>query len=78
MSRLHEVSVDFEVPFHDVDALRIVWHGHYYKYMEAEPDAPPAPAALDALGSAGAAIISSWSTPAAATPRRSATAIAAR
>lgn len=34
MSRLHEVSVDFEVPFHDVDALRIVWHGHYYKYME--------------------------------------------
>jgi acyl-CoA thioester hydrolase len=23
-----------EVPFHDVDALHIVWHGHYYKYME--------------------------------------------
>lgn len=34
MSRLHEVSVDFEVPFHDVDVLQIVWHGHYYKYME--------------------------------------------
>lgn len=34
MSRLYEVTVDFEVPFHDVDALRIVWHGHYYKYME--------------------------------------------
>ncbi len=34
MSRLHEVSVDFEVPFHDVDILHIVWHGHYYKYME--------------------------------------------
>ena len=32
--RLHEVGVEFEVPFHDVDALRIVWHGHYYKYME--------------------------------------------
>jgi len=32
--RLHEVHHDFEVPFHDVDALRIVWHGHYYKYME--------------------------------------------
>jgi acyl-CoA thioester hydrolase len=26
--------VDFEVPFHDVDALRVVWHGHYYKYAE--------------------------------------------
>lgn len=34
MSRLHEVSVEFEVPFHDVDILHIVWHGHYYKYME--------------------------------------------
>jgi len=22
------------VPFHDVDALRLVWHGHYYKYLE--------------------------------------------
>jgi len=22
------------VPFHDVDALHIVWHGHYYKYFE--------------------------------------------
>ena len=32
--RLHEVHHDFEVPFHDVDALQIVWHGHYYKYME--------------------------------------------
>ncbi|HEY8376052.1 MAG TPA: thioesterase family protein [Nannocystis sp.] len=34
MSRLHEISVEFEVPFHDVDVLGIVWHGHYYKYME--------------------------------------------
>jgi len=32
--RLYEVTKDFEVPFHDVDALRIVWHGHYYKYLE--------------------------------------------
>jgi acyl-CoA thioester hydrolase len=23
-----------EVPFHDVDALEVVWHGHYYKYFE--------------------------------------------
>jgi acyl-CoA thioester hydrolase len=27
------VSVELEVPFHDVDALQIVWHGNYFKYM---------------------------------------------
>ncbi|MDE0884886.1 MAG: thioesterase family protein [Myxococcota bacterium] len=32
--RLHEVRVEIEVPFHDVDALQVVWHGHYYKYLE--------------------------------------------
>jgi acyl-CoA thioester hydrolase len=32
--RLHETHVELEVPFHDVDALRVVWHGHYYKYLE--------------------------------------------
>jgi acyl-CoA thioester hydrolase len=32
--RLHETSVEFEVPFHHVDALQIVWHGHYLKYFE--------------------------------------------
>ncbi len=31
---LHEASIDFEVPFYDVDALGVVWHGHYYKYLE--------------------------------------------
>lgn len=30
----HAVSVELEVPFHDVDAVKIVWHGHYLKYME--------------------------------------------
>jgi acyl-CoA thioester hydrolase len=33
-NRLREVSVEHEVPFHDVDALRVVWHGHYFKYFE--------------------------------------------
>src|SRR5688572_22694401 len=33
-ARLREVSVEHEVPFHDVDALRAVWHGHYFKYFE--------------------------------------------
>lgn len=32
--RCCEVRVAHEVPFHDVDALGIVWHGHYYKYFE--------------------------------------------
>ena len=22
------------IPFHDVDSLRVVWHGHYVKYFE--------------------------------------------
>jgi acyl-CoA thioester hydrolase len=32
--RTHEVRVQLEVPFYDVDILRVVWHGHYYKYFE--------------------------------------------
>jgi acyl-CoA thioester hydrolase len=27
-------EVELEIPFHDVDSLRIVWHGHYLKYFE--------------------------------------------
>ena len=26
--------VDIVIPFHDVDSMRIVWHGHYLKYLE--------------------------------------------
>lgn len=33
MSTLH-VSVMVEVPFHDVDAMHVAWHGHYVKYFE--------------------------------------------
>jgi acyl-CoA thioester hydrolase len=33
MKRLQTV-VELEIPFHDVDALGVVWHGHYYKYLE--------------------------------------------
>jgi len=29
-----EVEVELEVPFHDVDMLQLVWHGHYLKYFE--------------------------------------------
>jgi acyl-CoA thioester hydrolase len=28
------VEVDVDVPFHDVDAMEVVWHGHYVKYFE--------------------------------------------
>ncbi len=28
------VSVALEVPFHDVDALKIVWHAHYLRYLD--------------------------------------------
>ena len=27
-------SIEHEVPFHDVDITKRVWHGHYYKYFE--------------------------------------------
>lgn len=26
--------VEVEVPFHDVDAMTVAWHGHYVKYFE--------------------------------------------
>lgn len=28
------VSVELEVPFHDLDPLFVAWHGWYYKYFE--------------------------------------------
>lgn len=27
-------EVVIEVPFHDVDSMWVVWHGHYVKYLE--------------------------------------------
>lgn len=27
-------SIEIEVPFHDVDAMQVAWHGHYLKYFE--------------------------------------------
>lgn len=29
-----EAEVVIEIPFHDVDVMRVAWHGHYAKYME--------------------------------------------
>lgn len=33
-SKPNSSAVEIEIPFHDVDAMKIVWHGHYYKYFE--------------------------------------------
>jgi acyl-CoA thioester hydrolase len=27
-------AIDIQVPFHDVDMMEVVWHGHYVKYFE--------------------------------------------
>ena len=31
---MKETSIVIEVPFHDVDVMRVAWHGHYVKYLE--------------------------------------------
>lgn len=31
---MKRVALNFEIPFFDVDAYRIVWHGNYPKYLE--------------------------------------------
>jgi acyl-CoA thioester hydrolase len=31
---IHQATVDIKIPFHDVDLMEIVWHGHYTKYFE--------------------------------------------
>ena len=31
-------STDIVVPFHDLDPVEIVWHGHYVKYLEMARD----------------------------------------
>ena len=32
--RSWEAEVEIQIPFHDVDAMNIAWHGHYLKYFE--------------------------------------------
>lgn len=27
-------EIDMTIPFHDVDMMQIVWHGHYVRYLE--------------------------------------------
>ncbi len=28
------VDVELTIPFHDVDAMGVVWHGNYFRYFE--------------------------------------------
>jgi acyl-CoA thioester hydrolase len=30
----YQASIDLQIPFHDVDMMEVVWHGHYVKYFE--------------------------------------------
>lgn len=34
MKNAISADVQLEVPFHDVDVMGVVWHGHYLKYFE--------------------------------------------
>jgi acyl-CoA thioester hydrolase len=34
MSALPSADIEICVPFHDIDPLGVVWHGHYAKYFE--------------------------------------------
>jgi len=34
VKQVRSAEVEIEVPFHDVDMVGIVWHGHYAKYFE--------------------------------------------
>ena len=29
-----EAEVEIQIPFHDIDIMGVVWHGHYVKYLE--------------------------------------------
>ncbi len=31
---IHHTEIDIKIPFHDVDMMEVVWHGHYAKYFE--------------------------------------------
>ncbi|GAC13132.1 acyl-CoA thioesterase [Aliiglaciecola lipolytica] len=31
---MREAQVTITIPFHDIDVMRIAWHGHYVKYLE--------------------------------------------
>lgn len=34
MNKVISTVLEITVPFYDVDAMQVAWHGHYVKYME--------------------------------------------
>ena len=38
MNAHRSATVRFSVPFCDVDAMQVVWHGNYFKYFDAARD----------------------------------------
>jgi len=34
MNKVITTELEITVPFYDVDAMQVAWHGHYVKYME--------------------------------------------
>lgn len=44
---LCNAEIPLEVPFHDVDSMGIVWHGHYVKYLELARTALLRPLGID-------------------------------
>jgi len=51
--RLHETTVELEVPFYEVDPMGIVWHGHYLRYFDVARTALLRGLGLDAGRSLG-------------------------
>ncbi|MCL4469348.1 MAG: acyl-CoA thioesterase [Deltaproteobacteria bacterium] len=35
---IRSFSIRLRVPFHHVDPMQVVWHGHYFEYFEAARD----------------------------------------
>lgn len=35
---IRSFSVRLRVPFHHIDPMQVVWHGHYFEYFEAARD----------------------------------------
>tara|TARA_R110000823_G_scaffold171736_9_gene304182 strand:- start:22700 stop:23116 length:417 start_codon:yes stop_codon:yes gene_type:complete len=34
MDKALATAIELEIPFHDVDSMNVVWHGHYTRYIE--------------------------------------------
>ncbi|MBP2170890.1 acyl-CoA thioester hydrolase [Erwinia toletana] len=37
--RRFSIEIELTVPFHDVDAMGVVWHGNYFRYFEVAREA---------------------------------------